>query len=675
MNKKLLSVILVLMLLVCMATCLISCNKEDTNDTNTIEEETRGSSFVVNEMKYVDQGSRIIVEASETMDRSEVISGISFVQEGKGQVQIDAVPIGGNQYKIITYPNFEAGVSYRIKATDSRLSIVDPKDSTKRYKNNSALIIVITSEDISKRDLGANVIELDSAYLSNFSSNGNLNTFQYDADVVSTLIDRELEMGDIVYTGTRAYLVAGVANTNVAGTNKVAYVTPDYEKVYKTLTANSTANLEEGKVDFGNVEEATNEIVNLVSCAGFDVGPVRVDANKVGEDTVRLSIVITVKDVLGEKDGINSLDLELSFIIDSQVTVETDINLGSVIGNKSKIDITADFYNTLTFGVEVKDGVAISEGSDLDTIIAKIKAMVQNADEDLVTIPVFNWVVPIGSGVADVAFQVNAALDLAFSGELGVEATATSGFKAEIKYNPATDEKSAKITETQGLSFDAATVYFDGNATIYLGVNATIKFDLLGGVISAGIGAEVGNYNKIYGTIGTTNLKEDDISAVYGYYFEGGIYYDVKFLYSVAKITSGEKSFFNGRQEKKLYDAGDPVVITEASVDGIIFIDGTAKDLDITISTKNLVTGEEITGIKLEDFTKLADITDDNIIVENGAIKVEGTLTADTTKVKVGSIELTISVSAIKVIAADTDVGTLEAGEYRLPDGTIVIVK
>ena len=673
MNKKLLSVILVLMLLVCLTTCLISCAANDTNDTNTTEEQ-KSSSFKVHKVTNIDQSDRIIVVASESMDRSEVIAGLSLNQAGKGNVQIDAIPIGGNQFKIITYPNFVLGAKYTLRLTDTRLSVVDPKDATK-VLDSKIVALVVTSDEISTRDLGTDVIELDEAYLSNFTSNGNLNTFQYDADVVSTLIDKELAMGDIIYTGKKAYQVAGVANTNTPGTNKVSYVLPDYEKVYNTLKATSKANLEEGSVKFDTAEEAADKIVSLVSCAGFDVGPVRVDANKLTDDTVRLSIAITVNDVLGEKDGINALDLILTFTIDSQVNVETDINIGAVIGKNSNIGIIADFKNTLTFNVELKDGVAVSEGSELDAIITKIRALVQNSNEDIVTIPVFNWVVPIGNGVADVSFQVNAALDLAFSGKLGVEASATSGFKAEIKYNPATDEKTANITETQGLSFDAATIYFDGNAAIYLGVNATIKFDLLGGVISVGIGAEVGNYNKIYGTIGTTNLTEDDISAVYGYYFEGGIYYDAKFLYSVAKITSGEKSFFNGRQEKKLYDAGDPIVITEATVNGLVYIDGTAKDLDITISTKNLITGEEITGVKLEDFAKIEDITDDNIIVENGTIKVVGELTAETTKIKVDSIEITVSVSAIKVIAADTDVGTLDAGEYRLPDGTIIIVE
>ncbi len=674
MNKKLLSVILVLMLLVCLTTCLISCNKEDTNDTNTTEE-PKTSAFKVNIATDIDQSDRIIIAASESMDRSEVIAGLSLKQIGKGNVQIDAIPIGGNQFKIITYPSFTLGAKYTLRLADDRLSVVDPKDNTKVLDSNSVMLVV-TSDEISTRDLGADVIELDEAYLSNFTSNGNLNTFQYDADVVSTLIDKELAMGDIIYTGKKAYQVAGIANTNTPGTNKISYVLPDYEKVYNTLKATSKANLEEGSVDFDTAEEAANELVNLVSCAGFDVGPVRVDANKLNDNTVRLSIAITVNDVLGEKDGINALDLILTFTIDSQVNVETDINLGSVVGDKSKIDITADFYNTLTFNVELKDGVTVSEDSELDAIITKIRALVQNSNEDVVTIPVFNWVVPIGNGVADVSFQVNAALDLAFSGKLGVEATATSGFKAEIKYNPATDEKTAEITETQGLSFDAATIYFDGNATIYLGVNATIKFDLLGGVISAGIGAEVGNYNKIYGTIGTTNLAEDDISAVYGYYFEGGIYYDVKFLYSIAKITSGEKSFFNGRQEKKLYDAGDPVVITEAAVDSLIYIDGTAKDLNIIISTKNLVTGEEITGIKLEDFAKIVDVdTTDNIIIENGTIKVDGALIKDSVKIKVDSIEITVSLSTIQVISDTTDVGTLQPGEYRRTDGTIVVIK
>lgn len=676
MNKKILSIFLVVMLIASLSICLISCAKEDTSDTQKLEVDTDNKLVIeYSETRTVHPYDSITIRAPKNMAINELLSNITFAQtsEGadKGAVQIDAKAVGNNQFNIFLASSepLTVGAEYLIRVLDERLTIIDPY--TKQDLGTSILIINVQDKETTRRDLGDEVIQINKAYITNNEDDGNLKTLMVETAKAGI----DVSMGDILYTGQEAYKVAGVENTNVAGVQKVAYVLPDYEKVYNALVTTSQTNLTEGNIDFNNIEEAVDIVTSTVATAGFNVGPVGIDTS-LNNDTVTLKLTVKATDILGDKDGENNLGLIFTFIIKSKVDLKTDINIGATIGKNSEIKLIADFYNTLSFSVALEDGATITESAELDAIISKIKAMVQKTNEDVVSIPVFNWTVPIGSGVADVSFQVNAALDLAFSGKLEVKATATSGYTAEVKYNPATGDKDATVTEMQGLAFDSVSVSFDGDATIYLGINAIIKFNLLAGVISLGLEAEVGNYNKIYGTIGTTNLIEEDVSAVYGYYFEGGIYYDVKFLYSVAKITSGEKSFFKGRQEKKLYESGSPIVITEAKVTETIYVGDVAKALDIIVNTKNLVTGEELTDVRLEDLTKIIDLDlEDNIIIENGTIRVDGTITKDSIKVKVDSIEVTISISNIKEIDGNTDIETLAPGEYRRPDGTIIVVK
>lgn len=670
-RNKFLSLCLVLLLIVCLCcTGLMACSTKDKDTGNKDTEGTNTGSnltLIWFESAKIHANDSIIVDSTEDLTESAVRAGISLATSAKAsasseKVSFRVVALGNKQYRISPMSQFDLNGRYEMRLLDDRLSFRD-------YKQKQ-IIITITSEDVSNMALSSNVIELsNSGSLSNFTSDGNLNTFIYD----SVIGGETLSMGDIVYADNRAYQVAGVEETK-DGYQRISYVTPAYDKVYNTFTAARAINLGDGEVVSAE-EEAVDEIVNMVSLAGFDVGPVRVDANKVSDDTVELSVEVTIRDVLGDKDGINSVDLILSFDIVSTIDADTNINIGALVAKEDNdISIKANFTNTLTFGVAVRDGVSVDNVEGLDEIITKIKAMVQN-DADAVSIPVFNWIVPIGNGVAQVNFQVNAVLDFDFTGKLGVEAVATSGFSTEIAYNPATGESKAEITDKDKLKFESVKVALDGSATLYLGIDAAIKFELLGGVISVGVGAEVGNYNKVYGHVGTSNLLVEAKDINYGAYLEGGIYYDVKFLYAVAKITSGSKSFLGGRQEKPLYDAGDNIVITKVYEPELLFIDDVAKDLVIYVDIENIVTGEKQTKVAA-DLTKLTIVDmDEAIVIEDGEIKAVGTITDCTIDLKLGNTSFVLTVSAIEVISADTDVGTLAPGEYRLPDGSIVIIQ
>ena len=628
MNKKLWTIVISVLLIVTMSVCLFACSDADTNTadegSSSFKIRDGKSNSVVTKSVQVSTNASFAVVSSEAIEGKDFTSNIKFVNSKTGAaVDYSPVVVDSKNFKINAPKSGYAAGWYELELLDSRLSF-------SQYDGATKLSILVVEDSDVDAEINSSVVYLSagSAAIYGFNKSGSFNTFKFDSNIANQTI----KMGDTILVQGEdgkyaAYNIWGVEATADAGIYTVSYTTPAYDEVYDKFVASSSADLEDGTVAYANAAEAAEVITEQVSAAGFNVGPVRIDANKDG-DVVTLKIVVTITDVLGDKDGINSLDLELSFEIASQIEADTNINIGALVKKEDNdVSIKADFKNTLTFGIALKDGVTVSNSSELDAIITKIKQMVQG-DENAVSIPVFNWIVPIGNGVAQVNFQVNAVMDFACSGKIGVEATATSGFTAEVKYNPATEEKSAKVYETEGLKFKSVEVSFDANATIYLGIEAAIKFELLAGVISVGVGAEVGNYNRIYGNVASTNLLEDDISALYGYYFEGGIYYDVKFLYSVAKIKSGSISFLKGRQEKKLYEAGSQYEVTFLA-DTTMTISTAEQAIDIDCMYKNIVTGEEVTSlVDIVDATKIKEVK-------------EATVGANYVEIKDGKIYLT----------------------------------
>ena len=607
MNKKVWTILLSVLLIVTMSVCLFACNgtiaNNDEEGSSSFRLRDGQSGSTLTKSIQVSSTTSFKVASTETISGGEFEANIKFVNSKTGEAVSYIPSLLGKTFTIGAPQEGYAAGWYEIELLDSRLSFP-------QYEGVKKLSISVVADADVNAEINKNVVYLSagSAAIYGFASQGTFNTFKFNANVANQTI----KMGDtILVQGENdkyaAYNIWGVEATEDEGIYTVSYTTPAYDEIYDKFVATSSATLEDGDVVYANAAEAVEYVTEAVSAVGFNVGPVSVNAEK-EEDVVTLKIAVEVNDVLGDKDGANNLTLILNFTIASQINADTNINIGALVKKEDNdISIKADFKNTLTFGVEVKDGVAISEGSELDAIITKIKKLVTK-DENAVSIPVFNWIVPIGNGVADVNFQVNAVMDFSFSGKLGVEATATAGFAAEVKYNPATGEKSADVYKTDDFEFESVKLDLDANAAIYLGIEAAIKFELLGGVLSVGIGAEVGNYNRIYGTIETTNLLEEDVSALYGYYFEGGIYYDVKFLYSIAKIKSGDISFLGGRQEKQLYDAGSQYLVTYLA-DSSMTISTVGQDVAMDCTYKNIVTGDNVTNlVKIIDPAKVKEV-------------------------------------------------------------------
>ena len=625
MNKKLWTIIVSVLLIVTMSVCLFACSDADTNTAEEAKSKVNyynSDSSNANGAKGVEIGTNTTITLKSAVDMSveNVIAGFTFTDKNGKAVNVRGVYQNGTRTFDIKAP--EGGYAtgwYKLVLTNSNLSFAQFPG----YKKLS--ISVVDGDDVSAA-LAENVVTLaaGSAAIYDFSAeDAKMSTFKFDATIAGQMI----KMGDVVLVQDEndnyaAYKIWGVEETDEAGVYTVAYQVPEYDEVYDSYAASSSAELTDGTVTYANKTEAADALVNEISAAGFDVGPVRVDANLNG-DTVELSIKVTVKDVLGDKDGDNNLNLIFQFDIASKVTADTNINIGALLKKEDNdVTINAVFDNTLTFTVKAQDGMTVTESPALDEVILKIKNLIQNTDDAALSVPVFNWIVPIGGGVADVNFQVNAVLDFSFSGEIGVKSTSTASFGAEVKYNPATDEKYADVKQLKKLSIDSVEVDLDANAAIYVGIEAAIKFELLAGVISVGVGAEVGNYNRIYGSVHTSNLKAYD-GVNYGFYFEGGIYYDVKFLYSIAKIKTGSISFLGGRKEKQLYDAGSQYVVL-GLYDSNMTLTNEAQDITIDCIYRNIVTGELVTDrTNIIDATKITEKWEDTSSSTNNYVEIK----------------------------------------------------
>ena len=616
MNKKLLSVLIAVLLIVTMSVCLFACSGEETQTTKKaafgIKEGT--SSKTTTKQIYINENQIIWLNSTADLSESDVQAKISVKDVESGEVlAVRATKTAAGKYRVAPVGGtYTSGKWYDFAINDSVLSFADFSGVTK-------LAMFVLSGN-GTATLNENVVYLTggNAYISNFAENGALKTFEFDAIAAN----QTLSMGQIVLvedaeTGDyTAYQVLGVQETANAGIYTVSYASPSYEEVYDKLEANETAVLgKDGEVTIKE-DEIIETISSQLSLVGFDAGKAHfnLDAN-VDKDNLKANVIVevTIPDVLGEKDGINSLDLGLTFTIETKITVGVDISIGALLSAaENGIALDAKFDNTLKLNVEIKDGVEVTEVSQLDAVLEKIAKLVRNQEEDDISIDVFNWIIPIGNGIAAINFDVNLDMNFEFSGKLGVESTSNAVINTKIYFNPATEEKKFELNGKPEFNFESVNVYLDGNATAYIGIDAAIKFDLLGGVISVGVGAEVGNFNRLYGKVGSTNLLAEDKDFFYGVYLEGGIYYDAKFLYNVAKITSGSISFLGGRQEKTLYTAGSPYVVTGLQ-DTTMTVGIVPQDIAIQCTYDDITNGTSVgTWTNIIDAKKIKEVAEAN---------------------------------------------------------------
>lgn len=692
MKKRLLLVVVAIVLVVAMCSSLVAC--ANNGNTNAKPEDNGSSSFNVNGGSSASSSTKLIqttskasfeLYSSEAINETVAANGVKVVNSETGavlySVKVAVIDSEGKRFKLYA-PNggYEVGGWYEIELTDSRLSFA-------AYENTKKVSMYIVNGNVNA-GYTSGVKYSQAIYFNNFYTNNDVSYFEYNYASAGQL----LSVGDVVLVEDdtskeyAAYKITSVKDLE-GGYCLCSYSAPKYNEIYETLEVSESAAVgTDGVVEFET--EAIQEFAdNLVSEAlefGLGTAKVALDA-KLDGDTVKLSVKLTIPDV------VDTADMVLTFKIDSKITADTDISLNTIVAAaKNGIDVTAYFDNTLTFDVSIEDKFEASESAELDELINKVAAFIKGLDENDVEITMFTWTVPIGNGIADVSFDVKATANFSFSGKLGVESTSSVKFQSTVTYDPSAEKDQVSLNTTKPeFEFETVSGHMEGVAEVKVGLSAEIKFELLAGVLMLGIGADVGNYNRVYAEVVTDNLLES-LNVNGGVYFVGGVYYKIKLLYGISTLKTGSIDLKS--DEIQLYEAGSKYYVNNIESQTItvsaepvdLKLKGTQTDM--VANTKASTDAVDLTFVSIEDANGYVQLVDGKIsLTEAGIAQVANqALKNYTVTVKYGTFKTTITVNSVATIdknasddsftLTESEVGTsIAAAEAVYADGSAVV--
>lgn len=590
MKKRLLSFVVVLMLVLSLVT-LIACNDVKPVDPSeessiTFGEGSNGSS---------DGTTRIKATAKQAFEFYSLNGGTTaqkaqdevVVESVKGATQnvtVVAADEEGKKFKVLApFGGYKTGEWYEITVNDGFKFV--------NYDCNKISFYVPAAAEVTA-EYNEDVVLVTADHITNITVDSKDNIW-FDYNVAAA--GKKVSVGQVLIADSEADQVAyEITSVDVVdGVAKCSAVKPSTDDIYEVLMVTETASLNKDSDVTSLVTEEDVAQLAEIAAAAFDFSAGKAKFNisfDVQETDVVLTITMIIPDLVETESG-SYLDLILGFTVNSEIDVLTDVTLGSLINAADKgLDVKADIHNKMTFEARIEDSVEIVKTEALDDILNKIAAMVKDVNENDVTIDLFNWVIPIGNGVASITYNADVVMNFTFAGQLGITSTSSLDFSANVMYTPDTSSPISLDLSKPKFTFDSVAISAQADIHTRIGLYNDLSFDLLGGVLSLGIFAEVGNYNDVYGSIVTTNLLEE-VDASYGFYFEGGVYYDVGVKYSVAKLVNGSKSFFDGKQYIPLYDLGHKYqVLNFASQE--FRVGPQAQPIVVVGSQKNLVTKE-----------------------------------------------------------------------------------
>ena len=670
MKKKIYLLVVVAMLVVCMASMIACSNTTDaTKKGNTTLDISNGIGSTSQELgMQVNSKTAFEVYSSESVTAQQLVGLISVkeVKTGeKAQVTIISKDGSDHYFKVVApSQGYKEDTYYRI-ALDSSLQFVAwPEFSEiKFYVPKAGDAIANYKEDVV-------IVPADFVEVISYDEAKDITTLDY----AYAETGKKINVGDVLIADNEgkqtAYYIT--SREEIDGFYHCTASKPQADDVYEALIIENQSQLNSSvKDDVVSTldEEAIAKELSEIAEASFGVGNAKFDINAALNDgDVVLEIKMTLPDVI-ELSETTKADLVLAFKIYSDIEVTTNIAVGSNVKDilseaKKGVTVAADFNNTLTFEAKVMDDVNLSEATNLDEVIAKIYAMVEGVDESDVEIKVFNWVIPIAEGVADVKLDVKTTMDFAFHGEIGVVSTSTMTFRTTAIYDLESEDKTFDVaTDNFSYSLDSIALEAQTNIEIKVGLKADIAFDLLGGVLSIGLRATVGNYNDLYLDIETSNLLEieNGFDVAYGFYFAGGIYYDVGLTYKVASIANGFQSFLGGEQRKQLYSAGSQIMVNSITTESIV-VGPSAMDLELKGIQRNIVTNVVDSELTLID-AKTVTLYDANGYVQLADGKIS--LTEAGAKQALKSYKVTVSVNGVEKDILVSSVAGQEANAGR----------
>ena len=565
-NKAILfiSIILVFAMIFALAA---GCQKNDGDDSDSslgMDRDKVGTASIANAHKGITFA--VLADANAT-NVEELITVIEKVT--KESVDVEVVAEGKGRY--IVYPPvgfYTTGNIYKIT--------IDKSLRFDGYKENIKEITFAVTQDLTQSvQYVDGLLQFDKARMTtiaepelvkraNSAQQEIVGSFNLQAN------GAEINVGDVILindkeTGMQeAYKVETCkrVDSTLVG---ISYVKPQISEVYDEFTVEDNQKMTaESDVEF-IYEEAVKEALENSELAQaavtfFGAKPTfNFDVKKV-DDAIKAKITMRIPSVvaIGEFKTDLVLEFDCTIKVNAQVNVDLD-------GNEVDAGVIAYVYNTVDTTVKLESGYSFYDVTNLTELIEKT-AQLEDAEAG-VAAPLFTWVLPIANGAVSVRYQCDLCFSFAFSGSFGVKISSDFNYMLGATYNKG-EGVNTFAEKLDGNGVKSVEVDLSGSAKMKIGLANTLALDILAGVVSLGIKAEVGNFNGLYGFMNTGNLLDENVSIAGAVYFEGGFYYDIDLLValsigSIANIKIGDLSkaidiaqgeiVLQGRRGKRYY--------------------------------------------------------------------------------------------------------------------------
>ncbi|MDE5756680.1 MAG: hypothetical protein K2I23_06285 [Clostridia bacterium] len=484
---------------------------------------------------------------------------------------VDAEVVASGKGKYIVYPPagfYTLGEIYKIT--------IDKALRFDGYDSNVKEIIFTVTQDLTQSvQYVDGLLQFDKAKVfsqmdffgkrDNSNKNENFGTFNLQAN------GAEINIGDVILINDsesglqEAYKVEDckAMPSSLVG---ISYVKPEMKEVYSEFTVEDTQSMNaESDVEFIYEEEVKDALENSelaqAAVTFFGAKPAfNFDVKKV-DDAIKAKITMRIPSVVAI--GEFKTDLVLEFDCTIKVHPPATVVWAA---NQVYTGLIASEYNTVDTTVKLESGYNFYDVTNLTELIEKT-AQMEDAEAG-VSAPLFTWILPIANGAVSVRYQCDLCFSFAFSGSFGVKISSDFNYMLGATYTKA-DGVNTFAEKLDGNGVKSVEVDLSGSAKMKLGLANTLSLDILAGVVSLGIKAEVGNFNGLYGFMNTGNLLDENVSIAGAVYFEGGFYYDIDLLValsigSIANIKIGDlsKAIDIAQGEIVLYKAGEESVIT-----------------------------------------------------------------------------------------------------------------
>lgn len=572
-NKALIFVCIILVVAMVMAMAA-GCSKNNNGSVSIGDQNTTTISI-----NNADKGQMFTILADEGVSYiDDKVNVVAVVSEEKVNVTIAKADNVDGKNVFTVYPPsgyYTMGAIYKI-TIDKSLSFSGYDSKVK------SILFTITQDSLKGIQYVDGLIEFDSTRVlnktENFGTRNNSGTNEVFGTMVLQTNGASVAKDDIILIKDKesslveAYKVENATNSTNSSMF-VNYVKPQINEVYEEFEVKETKELdEESNIEFDTekTEEALGEsdlAMAAVSVFGsapeFSVNPERLE-----DGSIKVSITMTIPGVVKIDSFATDLIVNIEAIMSADAIINADME-----GNAVDCGVIANVYNVINTSVTIKGGYDYSSITNLTDLIEKTVQMQEEANagdgasEGGVAVPMFTWVIPVGNGAVSVKYQCDLVFKFTFAGRLGITANADFNYMIGATYDKE-NGVSTYAEELDDSGLKNVNIDIEGSAKVKVGLKNSLSLDILAGVVSLGIQAELGNFNGLYGYATTGNLvgveNIEDVAVSGAIYFEGGFYYDVDLAVaiSIGSIANVNKNIDIANDEIVLYSAGEPTVVT-----------------------------------------------------------------------------------------------------------------